>query len=276
MNKRTGKNSKSGYFCAAADRVIIPVYMFGEDLTAHLFGGEVVSQDENYRDFADVYIEGSNLALQVKMCNGRHASRPTAKQIETTKKNVEDFGFVVDPKHAFYCLVFYIAINGKTKKHHASSKLSSRKLDTLGRRTIVARELQYVYVIDVKLMHHLATSAEFPDLQRTGDVKVHADRKIRHYKDRVVLYLNRSFLKKLRSPSPETRNTNALKEVFGNDGWKIQEQRSHVRFFREDGLKFEKKLPITIIGGKKAVGTVGNLLLKQNGKKMALNQAQIS
>ncbi|MDE2116872.1 MAG: hypothetical protein KGI79_03290, partial [Patescibacteria group bacterium] len=174
--------------------VIEHVGDFGEDFCAHLFGGERIPRDDEGGELMDVYVRRPRLAVQVKMCNRRHASRPTIEQIKRLAAEVGTVGFVYPIKQGVYAFVFYRGY--KESRNRCRSKLLSRRLSVFGKRTIIAHELQYVYVVDVRLVQHFVTSPAFESLRRGGVIKVWAKRKLGANIDRDrILYLNRTFLK---------------------------------------------------------------------------------
>jgi hypothetical protein len=237
---------------AAATHVIAVVADFGEELCAHLFGGEVVSHEEAYASFADVFVKRENLAIQVKMCNGRHAHRPTVSQITALHKEVGTSGFVADVDRGIYALVFYGGVHGGGNRaaNRGKSKLLSRKLDTTAKRSVIANELQYIYVIEAGLMHHFATDPKYAHLRRCGKVKVCAERKLSIGTKAQVLYLNRLFLRGFLKDRLPDNLKGSMSKVFGRNRWNVQEKRVPIEF--EDGSRgrFARAVPVRIIGSR--------------------------
>ncbi len=259
-------------FCAASDRVIGTVSAFGEELLAHLVGGTVVSQEEEFVNLADVYISRQKLAVQVKMCNGRHAHRPTVGQIANLHKETEGTGFLVQVSMGVYALVFYMGIHTSVKHgKRGKSKLLSRKIGRTERRVILANELQYVYILDVRLMQHLATSMEFRHLRRRSSEVIVCDRfKSNRERQTLILCLNRNFLKGFIKNRLRQDCQQALDQAFGTGRWSVAEDMTQLRFSADDGGEFGKTIPIRVIGGKKTVSTVRHLLSRKLGEPMHL------
>ncbi len=255
---------------AAAMHVIGIVADFGEDLCANLLGGEVVSNDPSYAQFSDVFVHKRGLAVQVKMCNSRHAHRPTVAQIETLNEEIGKIGFVASVRKGVYALIFYKGImRGADAKHPGKSKLLSRKINGVGKRFILANELQFIYIIDARLMHHLATDSHFSFLRRSSRVKVCADRKLRWILERPVLYLNRMFLRGFINGGLSEISREALQVVFGRHGWGAVEHGVSLRFHGRDA-DFEKTIPVRIIGSKSTVRMILDLMKQGRIKAMPL------
>ncbi len=188
-------NKKKAHFIGLNERNILPqVGQFGENLAQALLHGEVVSLNEKY-PFADVVNHDSELAVEVKMSNGRHAQRILPSQIERLKEEITP-GFLFT--RGVYVLIFYHGIH-TSKGKRGKSKIWSRKISKARRQEILAEELQYIYLVDVKFLDYLLK--RHPRLIKTGAI-VSSEGKSGREK---VLSLNRSTLASLvgiHSPRP--------------------------------------------------------------------------
>lgn len=265
------KRKRVHSFNAAAAQVIVPVANFGEDFCAHLFRGKVVSQEEEFATFADVFVKEQNLAIQVKMCNHRHAHRPTVEQVETLYNEAGSVGFVTQVDHGIYALVFYNGVHPPTKTRRGKSKLLSRRLDVTAKRQIIARELQYVYVIDVRLMQFLATNRDFTFLRKSGGVKVWNQRKVSLNHNRPILYLTRTFLGRFLGKAPDAECRKALDTVYNKTGWMVKEECIPMRFTRNKNVTLTRDVSVRIIGSRALVRKVGSLIEKRRRPPMQLS-----
>lgn len=249
MKKRIVSSAPGGKnFLGAFSRVVPAVHEFGESFTSVLIGGEVVSRDEHYMDVADVHVESVKLAVQTKMCNGRHGGRARLGQVWRLHSEVRDkVKFLVDIKHGAYIFIFYNGVHC-TKSKKGKSKLLSRKISKAGKFEIIAQELQYVYFVDIDLMHHIGTSTDFSDVQTDGRCMIHCETKVAHSRDRLFLYLNRTFLKSFLGNLPK-RLHGALESSLGRNKWCVEESTTKVEF-RGTAGKFMRSIPVKFIGRK--------------------------
>ncbi|MDD5318280.1 MAG: hypothetical protein PHF79_00450 [Candidatus Pacebacteria bacterium] len=266
--RNTGRSLSGRNFYAAANQVIEVVASFGEELCAKITGGEVVSTDQDYASFADVFVEDHSLAVQVKMCNHRHAHRPTISQVVTLHEQVKEVSFLVNVMHGVYALVFYGGV-GLGGINRGKSKILSRKLGREGKKVVIGRELQYIYFIDVELMNYLATEKAYEHLRKSGKVKVCAERKLYSKIDKTVLYLNRTFLQGFVGQPVQQTYRDMLDASLGSGDWRIRKEKINLRFTTSVGL-VRKALPIIMVGSREVVKSLRKMVRKADGIKIPL------
>ncbi len=180
-------NNKKAHFVGLNERNVLPqVGQFGESLAKALLHGEVVSLNDEY-PFADVVNHDSGLAIEAKMSNWRHAQRILPKQVNRLHEEVSP-GFLF--QHGIYVLIFYRGIH-YSKGRFGKSKIWSRKISRADRGEILAQELQYIYIVDVKFLNYLLS--KHSHLLKAGAI-VSSEGKSGREK---VLYLNRTTLASL-------------------------------------------------------------------------------
>ena len=263
-----GSSNGKRNFLAAANQVINVVASFGEAFCAKLFGGEIVSTDEEFSAVADVIVERSKVAVQVKMCNRKHAHRPTVGQISTLFNEVEDdVKFVRDIRVGVYALVFYDGVHRSEKIGVRKSKLLTRTLSRDAKGDVLAEEIEYVHVLDVALMHHLATASGFEKLRKSGNVKVCAERKLGWNFDNAVLYLTRTFLNGFMEKELDKVHQSALEGAFGQSKWRIEEHHVPFVFKGVGGKRLRKSIIVRVIGHKNTNKTVRGILERKKKKE---------
>jgi hypothetical protein len=244
--KSSGKNS----FIGLNERgVLRQVGRFGEEIAATLLDGEMVSDHSEATPFADVVNRKISLAVQVKMCNGRHAQRPLPKQVIDLFKEIEQpFLF----NKGVYTFIFYNGIHSYKSGHRGKSKIWSRKFSRGMRREIIAHELQYVYILDVRLLRYLTDCPEF--LKEGANLYVPEEKPTRGR----VLYLNRTFMKGFREMRESHREL--LDVALGPDKWAVKTVTKKFRFTEGVPVSFDRSIPVYVIGTKRTVRAAMSVL----------------
>lgn len=229
-------------FAALSERGIPgQVGLFAERVVAKACRGTVpVDDNVPVCEYADVVNIDAGLAMQVRACNARHCARIEPAQIKRLYKETR-YGFLLS--NGFYALVFYRGVHW-TKKRAGKSKFFSRKFSRSDRQRIIAEDLQYIYVVGVKLMRRLLRVEGF--LKQNGivfDPEHHPHRSI-------VLALSRHFLAGFIQPRGFHRHL--LHDVYGR-GWVSRTIDGKRLTFDGNGSGiFQKKIPIHVIGGQNA------------------------
>ena len=258
----------------AAFRVMEEVGRCGEDLAAALLGGRVVSAEYENEFPMDVLVGGHKLGVESKMSNYTHNQRATVSQVMRLHQGVNSPGFVMDVTRGIYALVFYDAVdkgNG-TKQRRRKSKIMSRRIKTEQRRLIIAKELEYVYLLDVEVMLHLATHPEFQELQRPMKGKMICDSKKLYREDYITLDLGRTFLKKFLGGRKMDKNCRrTLDSIYGEGKWAVQEKKVSIRFTRSNGRpSLVRQVPVRTIGSKKLLKVLSHVLRRKKEMRMNL------
>lgn len=235
-------------FCGVNERKVLEqVGEFGERISASVFRGDIISKSQEFPT-VDVANYRHNLAVQVKMCNGHHAARPTPKQVESFYSEVYESPFLFT--RGLYCLLFYRGVKGG--KEHGKSKIWSKKYSKEYRQQVIVKELQYMYLIDVRLIMHLMVHHSSKVI-RKGAIVSSEGKKHR----KTAVYLKRSFLASFRESVPEYLKI--LDEAFGENRWRIYEDSVRLRFRFSNRIML-RPLPVYYIGSKKHFKVVRKLL----------------
>lgn len=235
-----GKNSFIGL---NARQVLGQVGRLGEDIAAALFHGDIVSDHPESAPFADVVNTRSGLAVQVKMCNGRHAQRPLPRQVLDLHREVTH-PFLYDK--GVYAFIFYSGVDESSKRgRKGKSMIWSRKFSRGTRRQIIAHELQYVYVVDVGLLRLLLKKPRFI---KTGALVYVPEEKPDRDK---VLYLNRTFMKGFLKVTDGHRAL--LDEAYGKRGWLVRTRATKLLFTDAVGASFVREVPVHFVGSSRVV-----------------------
>jgi hypothetical protein len=242
-----GKNSFVGL---NARQVLPQVGCLGEEIAAVMLNGEIVSDHSEQTPFADVVNRKVDLAVQVKMCNGRHAQRPLPKQIIDLFQEINQ-PFLFDK--GVYVFIFYKGVN-ETQAKRGKSKIWSRKFSRGMRRDIIARELQYIYIIDVRLLRHLT---DCPEFIKTGAIVYVPEEKPNRGE---VLYLNRTFMKGF----PERRQSHRelLDTALGRGHWQVKTLTPKFRFTQGVEGPFHRWIPVHVVGSRPTVAAVLSVMDK--------------
>jgi hypothetical protein len=244
--KTSGRNSFTGL---NERQVLGQVGRFGEEIAAALLDGEMVSDHSEQTPFADVVNRKIDLAVQVKMCNGRHAQRPLPKQVIDLFKEIEQpFLF----NKGVYTFIFYNGVHSYKSGHPGKSKLWSRKFSRGMRREIIAHELQYVYILDVRLLRYLTDCPEF--LKEGANLYVPEEKPNRGK----VLYLNRTFMKGFKEMRESHRKL--LDTALGRGKWDVEAITRKFRFTGGVEGLLERKISVHIVGSKQTVRAVMSVL----------------
>ncbi|MEK7184681.1 MAG: hypothetical protein AAB683_00910, partial [Patescibacteria group bacterium] len=175
---------RNNFFAGLNERnVLSQIGKFGEDLTATLLSGEVISHTTEH-PFVDVVNISMQVGVQVKMCNGRHAQRPMPQQINRLYDELSN-PFLY--RRGLFVLIFYGGVY-QDKGRLGKSMIWSRKFSMQTRRRIIAHELQYIYIVDVNFMKFLLD--HHSELLKRGAIVSSEGKSGRE----IVLYLNRTFL----------------------------------------------------------------------------------
>lgn len=255
----------------AGMRVWEEVGDYGEDFTAALLAGRVVSKEVQNEVGMDVSVDAQYLAIEAKMANYTHKQRVTVGQITRLYYAVKTPGFTMDVRRGAYALVFYKGMrttNGKPRK----SKIMSRRINTERRRTILARELQYVYLVDIDVMMHLATEVVHKDVQHLMHEVAVCDRTKPYRQDYVELGLTRTYLKKFlggKKMNPKQRQI--LDDVYGKDCWLVREKPVNMIFVNANSKRFTKSIPVRMIGPRQTIRVLNHLVTRKGKLKMKLN-----
>jgi hypothetical protein len=235
-----GKNSFVGL---NARQVLSQVGRIGEEITAALVRGEVVGDHPEIIPFADVVNRNLELAVQVKMCNWRHAQRPLPKQVVDLFQEIE-YPFLFNK--GMYAFIFYRGIhNSRKKKNVGKSKIWSRKFTRGVRRDIIVRELQYIYLLDVRLLRFMVDRPEF--IKSGAIVYIPEEKPTRGE----VLYLNRTFMKGF--PEGKESHRMLLDKALGKGRWSIKTVTSRFRFVHGIEGSFRRSIPVHVVGLRKTV-----------------------
>jgi hypothetical protein len=247
---KTKSSGKSSFIGLNERQVLRQVGRFGEEIAAALLDGEMVSDHSEATPFADVVNRKIGLAVQVKMCNGRHAQRPLPKQVVDLFNEIEEpFLF----NKGVYAFIFYIGIyNSKKKNNAGKSKIWSRKFSRGMRREIIAKELQYIYIIDVRLLRYMAHRPEF--MKEGANLYVPEEKPTRGR----VLYLNRTFMKGFREMRESHREL--LDVALGRDKWAVKTVTKKFRFTEGVPVSFERSIPVYVVGTKRTVRAAMSVL----------------
>lgn len=255
----------------ASFRVMGEVGKCGEDLIAALLGGKVVSGDYESEFPMDVLVEGQKLGVEVKMCNRTHDQRATVAQVQRLHEGIKTEGFLLNVRRGLYALVFYDAVGQSKGDGRRKSKIMSRKIKPERRRLIIARELQYIYLLDAEMMMHLATHPAFKGLQKTMEKTMICDATKEYRREYTSLHLTRTFLKgfiggkKMR----EDRH-NTMDQVYQPGRWAVSERKVSICFTRSRGPSLVREVPIRLIGSKKLDRVVGHILGRKKEMRMSL------
>ena len=217
---------------------------FGEKIAASLVQGDVVSGELQPYPFADVINPARGLAVQVKMCNGRHAQRPLPQQVIDLFTEIDD-GFLFDK--GIYVFVFYRGVH-ESAGREGKSKLWSRRLTENLRREIIANELQYIYIVDVRFLRSLIDDKRF---MKRGGLFYNPDIKPRRDE---VLYLNRSFMKGFSMMRESHRCL--LDTALGHRRWSVRKTSMKFRFDAGSERRLERVVPVHVIGTRITVSSV--------------------
>lgn len=237
MRKRTQK-----MFAAIDSRNMFQqIGRMGEDITTSLLSGECVSDDDGF-PFADIVHIPSGIACQVKMCNGRHAVRILPNQINRLGEQVQGGGFVFGT--GIYVLVFYKGID---YTRNGKSLLFSRKNSGEKRREIIAEELQYIYIVDVSLLAHIAK--DHPSFFKIGCIVSSQGKTGREG----AVYLNRTTLAGFRDKQEPFKKI--LNEEYGPNGWTTGSTQVEFSFIKGDST-IKRDLPVHYIGSRKTARVV--------------------
>jgi hypothetical protein len=229
-------------------RVLSQVGRFGEEIAATLLKGEMVSDHSEETPFADVVNRKIGLAVQVKMCNSRHAQRPLPKQVVGLFDEIEQpFLF----NKGVYTFIFYNGVYS-TKGKKGKSKIWSRKFSRGVRRDIIAHDLQYVYILDVRLLRHMVDRPEF--IKTGANLYVPEEKPDRGE----VLYLNRTLMKGFSEMRESHRKL--LDEALGMDKWAVKMVTPKFRFTGDAPASFDRDIPVHIIGTKRTVMAITSVL----------------
>ncbi len=217
---------------------------FGERLIAEFVHGDIVADDPEHYPFADIVNSKRALAVQVKMSNGRHSPRTLPQQVQGLRDEIRTpFLFT----HGVYAFVFYGAVH-ESGPLKGRSMIWSRKHSKVDRRMTIAKELQSVYFLDVRILSWLIGHA--PELIKDHAIVFSPEEKPRRDK---VLYLNRTFFARL------CENTKAaqliLNRSIGKARWTRRTLEVSSTFEAAKGNLLQQ-IPIHVIGGKKTVSAV--------------------
>lgn len=235
------KTSARRMFAALSERGILgQVGLFAERVVAKTLRGTVLADDDNVEcEYADVINIASGLAVQVKACNARHCHRIGPSQIKRLYKETR-YGFLLT--NGFYALVFYRGVH-KTTKREGKSKFFSRRFSSSDRRRVIAEDLQYIYVMGVKLMRRLL---KVEPLMKRGAIVYNP----RHHESRsTVLGLNRQFMAGFIQPKKFHRRL--LYQVYGR-GWISRTVYKELTFDGNGSGTFRRDIPIHVVGGRNA------------------------
>lgn len=256
----------------AACRVLGEVGRCGEDITAKLLGGEVISDQSDLEVTMDVLQAERHLGVEVKMCNYTHEHRPVVGQIARLYEGVQKPGFIMDVRRGVYSLNFYKGVVEKKGNCGRKSKIMSRKISAERRRTIIAQEMQYIYLVDIELLNHLATCGEFKHLRHLMKLRGFCDATKEYRQDYTMLCLTRTFLKGfMEGKEMSNLHRRALDNTYGPGGWIVEEKIVKMRFVRKNGHGFIKKIPVRMIGSQRVVKVLRELVTRQDIYSMKLH-----
>ena len=211
----------------------------------------MVSDHSLATPFADVVNRNIGLAAQVKMCNWRHAQRPFPKQVIGLFDEIEQpFLF----NKGVYTFIFYRGIYNERNHNAGKSKIWSRKFSQAMRWNIIAHELQYIYVIDVRLLRHIVDRPEF--MRKGASFYVPEEKPTRNE----VLYLNRTFMKGFVEMKESHRNL--LDTSLGLGKWAVKKATPKFCFTGGITDPFECNIPVHVIGSKRTVKDVIRVMTK--------------
>lgn len=260
----------------AAAPVLEDVGRCGEDMTAALLGGKVISNRANLEVTLDVFEESKGVGVEAKMANRTHRHRPVVGQIARLYENVLDADdWLKYVKTGVYSLIFYDGV-GETKgkrgcKAKRKSKIMSPKMSRERRRAILAKELQFIYLVDVALMNYLGVQPEFKHLRELMSHAAFVDSDKLYRQDYTMLCLTRTFLKGfMAGEEMDELHKHALEKTYGEDGWVVEERVVKMRFKHKDGHSFVKEVPIRKIGSKKTVKVLRGLITRKEEFSMSL------
>lgn len=256
----------------AACRVLGEVGRCGEDITARLLGGEVISDQTDLEVTMDVLQAERHLGVEVKMCNYTHEHRPVVGQIARLHEGVQKPGFIMDVRRGIYSLNFYKGVMEKKGKKGRKSMIMSRKISAERRRTIIAQEMQYIYLVDIEILNYLATREEFQHLRHLMKLRGFCDASKTYRQDYTMLCLTRTFLKGfMEGKEMSGLHRQALDNTYGPEGWIVEEKVVKMRFVRKNGHSFVKQIPVRMIGSRRAVKVLRELVTRQDIYSMKLH-----
>jgi hypothetical protein len=233
------------YFTDISQRDIIgQVGRFGEELCSLQFNSEIFAGKDSPLTCADLFNFDRQMAIQVRMCNYKHAQRPLPKQVETLYKEVTQ-GFAI--LHGLYAFVFYhgVKIEKIDGKIRYKSKIRSKRLSRVARAEILAEELQCIYLIDIRLLRF--TLKYYPELLTKEGALVSEERQ---REDRnISLYVTREQCKAFFEQKALQKKIAKRAFRLGKDEDSLCMVKSLETTIEFRGTKtFEKTIPVYAIG----------------------------
>jgi hypothetical protein len=223
---------------------------FGENLGANIFNAEIISRPGGGGNpICDLYNAEHLVGFQARMCNCKHSQVPKPRQIARLHDEIQ-VSFLI--RHGVYALIYYGGVkqekvDGKWKY---SSLTKSRTLSILSRMTIWAKELQYIYIVDVRLLHYLVV--HHPELVSKKALCPHPW----VGGGSEALPLNRTFMKGFRDGSKE--HARMLRRALKGKPGMVKEFEVTLDCLGEED--FQKKLPIYIVGRTDTVEATSQLV----------------
>lgn len=263
------------YFADSSQRNILgQVGRFGEELCSALLSAQIFSGRDSPLTCADLFNYEQRMAIQVKMCNWKHAQRPLPQQIQALYDEVIN-GFLVE--HGMYAFVFYHGGELRLRKlgegMKQASKIRSKKLSHAARAEILANELQYIYLVDIRLIRYILRRR--PKLLLRKGALVYEERQ---KKDRYLsLYITRGFLEGFLSNRLLQADILEKAFAFGESEetkGMIIEACAYIRFNGEK--EFEKSVPIFAIGRGDTVKAIWRLIRDASSLKIGESQLQLA
>jgi hypothetical protein len=238
--------SKQNNFAGLSERgVQAQVGRFGEDVVTSLLGGERVADNAEY-PFADVVVEDSELAIEVKACNGRHSVRILPEQcLRLYNEVTAGFRFTCG---VFAC-VFYNGVH-RNKGRDGKSKIWSRRFSEADRRAIISEELRQVFFIDVGFLKDW--TAKNPDLLKNGSIVSSEGRSDRD----VTIELGRMRLYGFLNHGPQQ---SLLRERYGHNRWTVSTKQVEFCFTRQL-ITTRRIIPVHYIGSRRTGRVVSELI----------------